>query len=225
MNQHEIFMNKKVMYFDVETTGINPYLHEIIQIGIIIEINGEVVDQLNLKCQPTNWDVISPEALKITGNTIESLKKEMPAAEAYKKVDALLCKYIDQYDKTDKYYPAGYNVRFDLDFLGEFYRRNNNPYLGSIINWRYLDPLPMLYALDFKGKIKFPNYKLTTIAEVLKIPLQAHDAFSDILATREIIRFLISGKLKDINKDISKNKRKKNKKKQEEDQHQLELFK
>ena len=35
-------MDKKVFWFDVETTGLDSKIHDIIQLACIIEINGEI---------------------------------------------------------------------------------------------------------------------------------------------------------------------------------------
>lgn len=54
----------KVLYFDCETTGTDPIEQDITQISGLIEIDGKVVDKFNFRCQPLNWDGISPEALE-----------------------------------------------------------------------------------------------------------------------------------------------------------------
>lgn len=185
---------KKILYFDVETTGTNAYKNDIVQLGVIIEVNGEIVDQADIKCQPFNWDNIDPQALEITGNTIEKLKTFQPPKDAYQEFVSLLSKHSNKFDKNDKYYPAGYNVTFDLDFLVQFFHKNNDPYLGSFINWRRIDPLPILYFMELKGKLNLPNFKLETVCNSLGIEINAHDAFSDIKATREIIHYLMRDK-------------------------------
>jgi DNA polymerase III alpha subunit (gram-positive type) len=183
-------MSQKIFYFDVETTGTDPIKQDVVQIGLIIEIGGEVKIEKNIKCQPINWEEIEPQALEVTGNTIEGLKKLQPASAAYKELTDILCSYVDKYDKSDKFYPAGYNVSFDLDFLQNFFLKQNDPYFGSFINWKRIDPLPILHYLDFLGHISLPDYKLATVCEYFDIEIDAHDAFSDIKATRELVGFL-----------------------------------
>lgn len=185
-------MDKKVLYFDVETTGRNWHLNDITQLGVIIEVNGEIVDERDIRCQPFNWDNIEDEALQVTGVTKEQLAEFQEPHEAYKEFIELLGKYVDKFDREDKFYPAGYNVEFDLNFLSSFFRKNKDVYLGSWINWRKLDPLPLLFAMEYKGEIKLENYKLETVANHFGIELQAHDAFSDILATRKILHRILN---------------------------------
>ena len=43
---------KKALYFDVETTGLNPYKNDIIQFACLVEINGEVKEEFETKVAP-----------------------------------------------------------------------------------------------------------------------------------------------------------------------------
>lgn len=174
------------MYFDVETTGLDSKENEIVQLGVMIEIDGEIRDERNFFLKPEKWDKISPDSLEITGKTLEDLKKYPDRKLGYYGLTSFLGMYCDKFDREDKYYPAGYNVGFDLDFLGEFFKSMKDPYLGSWINWRQIDPLKILYFLDARGDFKLPNYKLSTVCELFKIDIDAHDAMSDIRATREL---------------------------------------
>lgn len=219
---------KKIFYFDVETTGINWWENDITQLGFIIEIDGEIKVEKDLLAKPVNWKTISPEALKVTGKTIEDLEKHPPAEEMYKELVDTMAQYVDKFDKNDKFYPAGYNVQFDLYFLEEFFRRNNDKYLGSLINWKRLDPLPILYMMDFNGSMRLPNYKLETVCNHFGIEIKAHDAFSDIRATRDLLHKLQNlskenkENIKKLNETIKMLKEKKNKTKS--DTTQLELM-
>ena len=111
----------KVFYVDVETTGLEPKINDIIQLALIIEIDGKVVRKEKFEMQPFNYDNISPEALEVNGLSIEQIKGFDTPQIAYRKIVNILDKYIFKYDKKDKFIPAGYNVKFDVDFLTEFF--------------------------------------------------------------------------------------------------------
>jgi DNA polymerase-3 subunit epsilon len=179
---------KKVLYFDVETTGLDPVKHDIIQIAGLIEINGEVKEEFEFKVRPLGKEEdISQEALDIHGYTLDVIREFPEARETYNKLTALFGKHIDKYNKMDKFTPAGYNAEFDMNFLKEFFNKNNDVYFGSWVNWKKVDPLPILYFLDYAGRIKLENYKLATVAAHFGIELNAHDALSDIKATKAIL--------------------------------------
>ncbi|MFA5262063.1 MAG: 3'-5' exonuclease, partial [Candidatus Omnitrophota bacterium] len=90
-----------------------------------------------------------------------------------------------------KFYPAGFNCRFDLEFFNNFFLKNGDKYFGSWMNWRMLDPRPILLFLNYMGKIYLPKYNLEEACKYFGIPLQSHDANSDIEATRVLIHRLI----------------------------------
>jgi len=180
-------MFKKVLWIDTETTGIDPAKHGIIQIAALMEIAGEVVEEFEAKFQPHAGAEINADALAVSGTTPEALWARGTSLDAYFEFSRWIGKHIDKFDKLDKAYPAGYNVRFDLDFVERWFRHSGNKYgTGSYQNWRYLDPLPILYQLDYAGRIALPDYKLGTVAAHYGIELQAHDALSDVRAARAL---------------------------------------
>jgi|TARA_Y100000034_G_scaffold19875_2_gene22613 DNA polymerase III epsilon subunit-like protein len=178
----------KVFYFDVETTGFDPVKNDITQIAGIIEIDGQTKDRFNMRCQPLNWDNINEQALAITGVSREKLKEYPLPGVIHKRLLALLGKYVDKHDRSDKFYMAGYNaIRFDADFLSNFFKKQNDDYFGSWFNWKIIDPFPVLYFWEWLGKIKLESYKLEAVCKYYNIEIDAHDAFSDISATRKLI--------------------------------------
>lgn len=178
----------KILYFDTETTGVDPRIHEIVQFAAIVEVDGTVKEEVNWKCQPTKWEVLSPEALAVTGMTIEKLKESDPPAVMMEKIRGLFDRYIDKFDKSDKFYPAGHNVVFDLDFLQNFWKQHGDQYgTGSYQNWRVLDSRIFAHFLIVAGKLQVEDVKLETLCKHYGIEISAHDALSDIRATRQLI--------------------------------------
>ncbi|ARM30955.1 3'-5' exonuclease [Prosthecochloris sp. HL-130-GSB] len=184
---------KKVLYCDVETTGTDPQRHAIIQIGAIIETDGIITEEINLKCAPHKGALISDDALSVSGTDRNELSSRMSSFDAWMQFKQFLIRHIEPYDRNDKCYPAGYNVRFDFAFIQEWFRRNGDHYgIGSFVNWRLLDPLPLLFVRDFTGTLSLPDYRLETVCRHFDIELQPHDAMSDIRATRKLLIHLLS---------------------------------
>ncbi len=179
-------MSKKILWFDVETTGLDPQKNDPVQIAGMVEIDGEVMGSFNYHCQPISFENVSPKALEINGLTMEDLKGFKPPAEVKDQLTDFLSGHCDKFAPNDKFYPAGYNARFDVDFLAAWFTKLGDKYLGSWWNWKYIDPLPHLFLADYRGEISLKNYQLKTVCESYGIPLDAHDALSDVRATRTL---------------------------------------
>jgi DNA polymerase-3 subunit epsilon len=183
-------MSKKVLYFDTETTGIDPQKNAIIQLSGMIEIDGEIVETFNYKIRPLQSDEINPEALAVHGITEAEMDTYPEPKVVLNQFLTLLEKYCNKFDRNDKYFPAGYNVKFDLEMLYAFARKQGEKYLGSFLAWVPIDAMPLVHYLVTQSDFKLPDYKLKTVCDHFKIPIQAHDAMSDITATRLLIKQL-----------------------------------
>ena len=181
----------KLFYVDVETTGKYANKNDIIQLAYIIEIDGLVAEEGNLFMAPIDESAIEDEALAVSGSTRAQILAYPPAKEVYKKFIAVLNKYVNRYDKTDKFYPVGYNVRFDCDFISAWFRKMGDKYYGSWFWWQLADPMMVLHFLAVLGKLEpLVNYKLATVCECYGIKIDAHDAMSDIRAVRALVQKL-----------------------------------
>jgi DNA polymerase-3 subunit epsilon len=188
----------KILYFDTETTGTSAWKHDITQFAAIIEIDGVVKEEVNFRCQPTRWENIDPKALETTGVSIEQLRQLQPAKEMFKQIKALFDKYIPKYTKMpDKFYPAGHNVQFDLDFLNAFFKTHGSPDdqkwgITSYQNWRAHDSRVFGNFLGAAGKLPCQDMKLGTLCDHFGIEINAHDALSDIRATRAVVQKMMA---------------------------------
>lgn len=179
----------KILYFDTETTGLDPKANGIIQLAYIISVDGKDREEGNLLIQPFPGDVISQSALDINRRTREEIFKDpfMDPRKAFARFIFTLDKYVDRYNRQDKFYPAGYNVGFDCDFLSNFFAKNGNKYYASYLNYLKIDPSCMMLLLDDKLKLNLQDYKLATVCKHFGISIEAHDAMSDIRATKSLI--------------------------------------
>jgi DNA polymerase-3 subunit epsilon len=177
----------KILYFDVETTGTDPRKHSIIQLSGIVEIDGEIKEEFDFRVQPDSFEDIDPEALLVNGITIDELKTFERPEQVYKDIIGIFETYIDKFDKNDKFYPAGQNVGFDIDFLAEFFKRRGDDYFGSWQNWRCIDSRFIANFLIYSGMLEVPDTKLITLCQQFGIEFGAHDSMEDIRATRELI--------------------------------------
>jgi DNA polymerase-3 subunit epsilon len=187
-------MSYKELWLDLETTGVDRSIHGIIQIAAVVFIDGEEVDSFVTYVKPFEDDQIEDEALKVNGVTREQIAEFPEARECFAALTAFLGRFVNQYDTGDKFLICGYNVKFDTDFLREFWRKSNSKYYGS---WFYQQPLDVLQTLvlfyHIHGKPQEKYMRLESIIERMGLEVKGdlHDAKVDIDMTRKVYYKLI----------------------------------
>ena len=185
----------KIIFIDTETGGVNPEKAALIQLSGIIRIDKKDVEKFNFYIKPFENSEVNKKALEVQGRTLEELKtdKYVEEKEVYKQFINLLDKYIDKYDRTDKFIVAGYNVRFDVDILKAFFQRHGNNFLFSYLDSSMLDPLYSIRLLQIAEILPvLENNKFEIWCKHFGIELKAHDSLEDIEATKKLIGKLIS---------------------------------
>ena len=189
----------KKLYFDVETTGTNPEKHGLIQFSGIIEINGEIKEKFDFNIKPFESDLIEEKALIVNNKTKEEIKSFPEPNFIKKEIISIFDKYIDKFNREDKFIPIGYNVSFDINFLNTFFKKLDDNYLFSYINPKGIDVYAIFLWLCYSNKIcdyTKKDHKLESVCNFFNIPIKAHDALEDILATRKLLEVLESRYLK-----------------------------
>ena len=180
----------KLFFFDVETTGLSTYKCAMHQIAGAIVINGVIKETFDIKLAPFEGAVIEDKALEVSHVTESQIKAYPPPINAYRQILKMLGKYVDKYDKKDKFFLVGYNNKgFDNDFMRNFFKQQGDNYFGS---WFWAGAIDvMVLAADYLQE-EIPNmvdFKLRTVAEYLGIkldPAKLHDALYDIEITKMV---------------------------------------
>lgn len=183
----------KEIYIDVETTGTRWWENSIHQIGLLIDIDGVQTESHDLKLKPITGKIIEPKALEISGKTMADLETYPPASVVKAQLSEITDKYIDKYDKTDKFHIIGYNVHFDIAFLRQFYLDMGDDYYGSIF-WSDAIDVMVLASNKLKDiRHKMKNFQLKTVAQTVGIQVdesRLHDAIYDLELTKELYNIL-----------------------------------
>lgn len=186
----------KLFFYDLETTGTNPGRNGIHQISGEIVIDGKSVETFDFKVQPNPKAQVEDAALAVGGVTREQIMAYPPMGQVYTQLVTMLAKYVNKYDKTDKFHLVGYNNRgFDDNFFRGFFLQNGDNYFGS---WFWADSIDVLVlASTFLAdrRAELPNFKLATVADFLGIDTTAgklHDASFDIYVTKAVFDFIMS---------------------------------
>ncbi len=178
----------KTIWIDTETTGTDPSKNGLIQIAALVEIDGQIKERIAFKVKPFEGDEITDKALEVNGLTREEIREFDAPKDVHVEFVAILSKYIDQYDRLDKFIVAGYNTQFDLDFLREFWSKNGDNYFGSFFYHKPIDVDEIVVLINrLKGEL--PRYaKLIDALRRFGIepPEDLHDAMADIVYTRKL---------------------------------------
>jgi len=187
---------KKILYIDTETGGVDFQKSALIQLSGIVEIDGVEKEKFNFYVKPFFNSEVTEEALQVQGRTFEELSTDKYFDEkiVYRDFVAILDKYIDKYDKTDKFLVAGFNVNFDINIIKALFLRNHNSFLYSYIESAsfVLDPMQIVTFLQEAQVLpKLANNKLGTLCEYFNIKFEAHDSMEDIIATKALIKKML----------------------------------
>ena len=174
----------KVLFFDLETTGTLVSRHGIHQISGMVVIDGEIREKFNLHVRPNPKAEIVQEALDIAGVTKEKIMEYPPMEEIYRQFVDMLSKYVDKYDRQDKFFLAGYNnASFDNQFLRAWFIQNGDKYFGSWFWSNSIDVMVLATPYLAARRAEMENFKQGTVARSLGIdvdPNRLHDALYDI---------------------------------------------
>ena len=190
----------KLLFIDVETTGLDPEINGVIQIAGIIELNDWVMNgkkepilqEFDFQCNVHEGDEFDPQALLVTGKTLDDIFNYDPAKVIHAKLTKELGKYVNPYNKKDKYFFVAYNAGFDMDFLGSWFKKCGDKYgIGSWCWFPYVDIMTLAMQYIGDGRASMLNFKLSTVAEKLGLKLDEadlHDALYDIRLARRVYR-------------------------------------
>lgn len=189
-------MNKKTIFCDVETTGRSYKEHDIIQICMIIDIDGEIKETMSFNVRPFK-NVFEEEALKVNGLKWQDVLNFEDPKEVYKKIVKVIEKYMPYeergfYDDRDKFTLCAYNgKKFDFLFIKAWFVKNGDARMNRFFS-DFLDPYDFLYQQKMLAKkcgYTFPikSLKLTSLCERFDIPIEnAHDATADTIGLRNL---------------------------------------
>ena len=165
---------------DVETSGLLPEKHEIIELGAILVKENDIAERFSILVRPQT--AIIPMIEEITGISNTMLQKEgVQVSEALQQFIAILSDFPI----------VSHNVDFDLSFLRKACADCNLTPLSN----RSIDTL----ALSRRKVKQVNNYKLSTLATHFGIEsLQKHRSLADCEITYQLFEKLIKSSTSDL---------------------------
>ena len=190
--------NKLYVFNDTETTGLNTWFSQIIQIGSVLsDENFEVLEELDISSKVLPWVVPTVGAYKVH-KQLDSLNSNMSHLDM---MTTLKDKW-SLWSKEKNLIHVTYNgMKFDEELLRrQFYWNLYDPYMTNTNGASRIDLMvvmmiianfysdQILFPTDDEGKIK---YKLELLAEENGISAQnAHDAVVDCYLMINLLRVI-----------------------------------
>lgn len=163
-------MNDIRVFFDLETTGLSPSFHEIIEIGAWKFKDGVLKEKFSRRIKPEKY--VPLDVQQLTGISNDDLRD-------CEDIRSVLPEFIDFCEGCDLY---GYSLPFDYNFVC-----NKAKYLGFDFTEngrrRGVDVLKVVRSQVHGLK----DYKLCTVAHELRVPIESdkfHTAMFDAYITK-----------------------------------------
>lgn len=156
------FSERRFAFVDTETGGIIPGKHSLLSIGVVIwDLEDGIIDKREFYVKSKRY-IVTKEAQRI--NKFDR-KSHNEVAEEPKIVIEKLLSFLYNYFPDDTFIPlAGHNVQFDINFLKDFFKKNNRSY-NQYFSHRSIDT--------------YSVYKTLVLSQILSDNINSsHDAFS-----------------------------------------------
>jgi DNA polymerase III epsilon subunit-like protein len=191
-------MNQKLIFHDLETGGVNPKRHPIIQLAAIaVDSQLEVLEAFEAKIR---FNPKSANAYSLRKNSYHPgiwAKEAREPKEVAKEFAAFLRRHAtvstlsSKGERYDVAQLVAHNAAFDGPFLSEWYAR-----LGVYLPAKRQSLCTLQLALwrfAISGEKPPANYQLATLCAHFGVPFhaaKAHDALGDVSATVQLYRAL-----------------------------------
>ena len=174
------FKTRNIAITDLETTGLDPLKHEIIEIGLVLikQPRLEIIETINIKVKPQNIETASPEALQLNGYKAKEWENAMELKNA-------LTIYLE---KTKDAIFCAHNTNFDLPFIKQACIKMN---LTSTMDYHCID-IPTLVWLKYRTS-GLEKINLGKVAEFIGLESEPaiHRAINGAMLAYKVLKKII----------------------------------
>lgn len=165
-------LKSRYIAFDTETTGLNPIMDKIIELGAVLFENGQPVKTFNTLINP---GIYIPQSITAINHITNEMVNKAPSE------DVAYLSFVDFLDQAlvGDTLICAHNAHFDMRFLCQAFNR-----LELIASFCYVDTL----AISRKMLPFLTNHKLNTVAKYFNIINEKeHRAYEDAKTCGEIL--------------------------------------
>jgi DNA polymerase-3 subunit epsilon len=178
-----MILEQPLAFVDIETTGIDRDVHEIIELGVVVaKLKDDtlvITDQLDVKIKPEHIETAEPTALRVNG---------------YNDADWLFAASLSDAmrtfaEKTEGAVFVAHNLTFDYGFVETALKRSG---IENKLHFHKLDTISIAFAL-LKDNEDINKLSLRALCQHFLIEnKKAHSAFADAYATYEVFKKLLN---------------------------------
>lgn len=167
-------------FIDIETTGLDVIVNEIIEIGVVItDSDLKIIEEFEIKIKPERIENANPTALKINHYNEKDWQGAMTLRGAIK----ILA------EKVKDCIMVGQNVAFDAGFIEHAFSRMS---IDNTMHYHKLDTISIAWAKLHKDP-DLEHFSLREMCIRFGIEnIKPHSALSDARATYELYKKLMS---------------------------------
>ena len=199
-----------ILFYDLETTGLDPEKCGIHQISGAFVVNGVIVESFNYHVKPKKGCLCSEKAMEMAGHTYEEMMASdeyLPMAEVFRKIYARIIYYcggLNESGKVDwgkKIFTGGYNIhKFDGPFMRQWFLDNGANSSGvPYFEWGWvtsgeIDVMLLAEPVLMRVRSRMKNFKQYSVAQALGIMVdegKLHEAGYDIELCFDIYKTIV----------------------------------
>lgn len=180
------FRDRKLLFVDLETTGLDIYEHEIVEIGILV-VDGrtlKITNKYHSRIKPKHLNTADPEGLKISGYSEKKWKDAREIKPVLKEIATLAPDAM----------VAGWKVDFDWYMLDKYFKKYK---IEHSFDYHLIDVISMAYVHFYKKK-KPKELSLQDACKIFRVPIHekhsegiGHNAMDDVIATYGVFKKLM----------------------------------
>jgi DNA polymerase III epsilon subunit-like protein len=176
---------KDILVVDLETTGSNPLIHEVVEMGAVLLDKDTLrqVRSIQSLVRPESLDRSEPLAMKIHGLLPDQLLQAPSASQ-------VVSHLIDTLGHG--YTLCGWNICFDTQFLAGMFRRAGKYEEFTKLDYHRLDLWSLVQLAWTCGLVEEEPTSLSRICTSWGIQRQEnHSALQDALISAEVLRRVV----------------------------------
>ncbi len=178
-----MILPQPLAFIDVETTGFDPEVAEIIELAAVIAKykDGELVvtDQLDLKIRPEHIEDADPAALRVNGYNEADWLFAVSLGDAMKLFA----------EKTEGAIFVAHNMAFDYGFITQAFKKTG---VENKMHYQKLDTISIAFTV-MKDNDEMNKLSLKALTEHYGIEnKKAHSAFADTYALYELFKKMLN---------------------------------